>query len=111
MISTKKYLFILLGFLIAIMYLNSASVLAEDRQNRTSDSYYVEEVSYRYIDEDTEEVFKEEKRDIFRKAGLSYTATLAEDWEHASHNNGLIEERIEGEQGKTYMLDLEHPVT
>ena len=109
MISTKKYLFILLGFLIAIMYLNSASVLAEDRQNRTSDSYYVEEVSYRYIDEDTEEVFKEEKRDIFRKAGLSYTATLAEDWEHASHNNGLIEERIEGEQGKTYMLDLEHP--
>ena len=44
MISTKKYLFILLGFLIAIMYLNSASVLAEDRQNRTSDSYYVEEV-------------------------------------------------------------------
>ena len=59
MISTKKYLFILLGFLIAIMYLNSASVLAEDRQNRTSDSYYVEEVSYRYIDEDTEEVFKE----------------------------------------------------
>ena len=109
MISTKKYLFILLGFLIAIMYLNSASVLAEDRQNRTSDSYYVEEVSYRYIDEDTEEVFKEEKRDIFRKAGLSYTATLAEDWEHASRNNGLIEERIEGEQGKTYMLDLEHP--
>ena len=102
MISTKKYLFILLGFLIAIMYLNSASVLAEDRQNRTSDSYYVEEVSYRYIDEDTEEVFKEEKRDIFRKAGLSYTATLAEDWEHASRNNGLIEERIEGEQGKTY---------
>ena len=109
MSKAKKYLFILLGFLIAIMYLNSASVLAEDRQNRTSDSYYVEEVSYRYIDEDTEEVFKEEKRDIFRKAGLSYTATLAEDWEHASRNNGLIEERIEGEQGKTYMLDLEHP--
>ena len=39
---------------------------------------------------------------------VSYTH-LAEDWEHASHNNGLIEERIEGEQGKTYMLDIEHP--
>ena len=69
MISTKKYLFILLGFLIAIMYLNSASVLAEDRQNRTSDSYYVEEVSYRYIDEDTEEVFK---LTLYEMSGLSY---------------------------------------
>ena len=53
------------------MYLNSASVLAEDRQNRTSDSYYVEEVSYRYIDERRYgKVLKEEKRDIFKKSRI-----------------------------------------
>ena len=107
MISTKKYLFILLGFLIAIMYLNSASVLAEDRQNQQSDSYYVEEVSYRYIDEDTEEVFKRKSVTYSEKQDYVYSDT-GRRLGYASHNNRLIEERIEGEQGKTYMLDLEH---
>ena len=88
------------------MYLNSASVLAEDRQNRTSDSYYVEEVSYRYIDEDTEEVLKRKSVTYSEKQDCLITATLAEDWEHASRNNGLIEERKKENRGKLICLTL-----
>ena len=50
----KKYLFILLGFLMAILYLHPVSALAEEAQKIT--------VSYQYIDEDTGEIFREEKR-------------------------------------------------
>ena len=50
----KKYLLILLGFLMAVLYLHPASVLAEDVQKIA--------VTYQYIDEDTGEIFKEEKR-------------------------------------------------
>ena len=42
----KKYLFILLGFLMAILYLHPVSALAEEAQKIT--------VSYQYIDEDTD---------------------------------------------------------
>lgn len=49
----KKYLLILLGFLMAILYLHPVSALAEEAQKIT--------VSYQYIDEDTGEIFKEEK--------------------------------------------------
>lgn len=101
MINTKKYLFILIGFLTAILYLHPASVLAEEAQKIT--------VSYRYVDEDTGEVFKEQKRSTDKQAGESYEATPAEEWEYASSNNGLVEGKIKGEQGKTYMLDFEYP--
>ena len=50
----KKYLLILLGILMAILYQHPASVLAEEAQKIT--------VSYQYIDEDTGEIFREEKR-------------------------------------------------
>ena len=46
----KKYLLILLGFLMAVLYLHPASVLAEDVQKIA--------VTYQYIDEDTGEIFK-----------------------------------------------------
>ena len=50
----KKYLLILLGILMAILYQHPASVLAEEAQKIT--------VSYQYIDEDTGEIFREEIR-------------------------------------------------
>ena len=63
----KKYLLILLGFLMAILYLHPASVLAEDVQKIA--------VTYQYIDEDTGEIFKEEKRNTDKQAGKAYEAT------------------------------------
>ena len=63
----KKYLLILLGFLMAILYLHPASVLAEEAQKIT--------VSYQYIDEDTGEIFREEKRNTDKQAGKAYEST------------------------------------
>ena len=63
----KKYLLILLGILMAILYQHPASVLAEEAQKIT--------VSYQYIDEDTGEIFREEKRNTDKQAGKAYEAT------------------------------------
>ena len=82
MISTKKYLFILLGFLIAIMYLNSASVLARgiDKIERVIHTMLLKKLVIVILMKIRKKFLRGKKRDIFRKAGLSYTATLAEDW-------------------------------
>ena len=96
----KKYLFILLGFLMAILYLHPVSALAEEAQKIT--------VSYQYIDEDTGEIFKEEKRNTDKQAGKAYEATPRWEEKYGLEKKEVVQERIDGDSGTAYMFDLGH---
>ena len=96
----KKYLFILLGFLMAILYLHPVSALAEEAQKIT--------VSYQYIDEDTGEIFREEKRNTDKQAGKAYEATPRWEEKYGLEKKEVVEERIDGDSGTAYMFDLGH---
>ena len=78
----KKYLLILLGFLMAVLYLHPASVLAEDVQKIA--------VTYQYIDEDTGEIFKEEKRNTDKQAGKAYEATPRWEEKYGLEKNEVV---------------------
>ena len=96
----KKYLLILLGFLMAVLYLHPASVLAEDVQKIA--------VTYQYIDEDTGEIFKEEKRNTDKQAGKAYEATPRWEEKYGLEKKEVVQERIDGDSGTAYMFDLGH---
>ncbi len=96
----KKYLLILLGFLMAVLYLHPASVLAEDVQKIA--------VTYQYIDEDTGEIFKEEKRNTDKQAGKAYEATPRWEEKYGLEKKEVAEERIDVDSGTAYMFDLGH---
>ena len=95
----KKYLLIL-GFLMAVLYLHPASVLAEDVQKIA--------VTYQYIDEDTGEIFKEEKRNTDKQAGKAYEATPRWEEKYGLEKKEVVQERIDGDSGTAYMFDLGH---
>ena len=96
----KKYLLILLGFLMAVLYLHPVSALAEEAQKIT--------VSYQYIDEDTGEIFKEEKRNTDKQAGKAYEATPRWEEKYGLEKKEVVQERIDGDSGTAYMFDLGH---
>ena len=91
----KKYLLILLGILMAILYQHPASVLAEEAQKIT--------VSYQYIDEDTGEIFREEKRNTDKQAGKAYEATPRWEEKYGLEKKEVVQERIDGDSGTAYM--------
>ena len=96
----NKYLFVLIGFLTAILYLHPVSALAEEAQKIT--------VTYQYIDEDTGEIFREEKRNTDKQAGKAYEATPRWEEKYGLEKKEVVEERIDGDSGTAYMFDLGH---
>ena len=84
----------------AILYLHPVSALAEEAQKIT--------VSYQYIDEDTGEIFREEKRNTDKQAGKAYEATPRWEEKYGLEKKEVVQERIDGDSGTAYMFDLGH---